>query len=79
MHSLCVCMICLNHRDELDRSVLDLDSKRKGQISMLRSQRQTQHRSVVARLRVYAYCMHAINIALASFINTRLFIHGLVT
>ena len=48
MHSLCVCMICLNHRDELDRSILDLDSKRKGQISMLRSQRQTRHRSVVA-------------------------------
>ena len=23
MHNLCVCMICLNHRDELDRSIAD--------------------------------------------------------
>ena len=56
MHSLCVCMICLNHRDEIDRLILDLDRGRKGQISMLQSQRRTQHRSVVAR--VYVYCMH---------------------
>ena len=81
MHSLCVCMICLNHRDELDRSTLDLYSGRKGQISMLQSQRRTQDRSVVARVRVYvyAYCMlyivsmRAINIALASFIYTPIY------
>ena len=50
MHSLCVYMICLNHdhRDELDRSILDLDSRQKGQISMLQSQKRTQHRLVVA-------------------------------
>ena len=35
MHSLCVCMICLNHRDELDRSILDLYSGRKVILSLL--------------------------------------------
>ena len=80
--------ICLNHRDELDRSTLDLYSGRKGQISMLQSQRRTQDRSVVARVRVYVLhaiyyiyskhvCYKLISIALASFIYTRLFIHGL--
>ena len=83
MHRLRMCMVCLNHRDELDRSILDLDSGQKGQISMLQSQRQTQDRLVVARIRVYCMydillnivSMRAINIALASFIYTRLFIH----
>ena len=84
MHSLCRCMICLNHRDELDRSILDLDSGQKGQMSMLQSQRQTQHRSAVARVCVCVYCMmmnmlyivsmHAINIALVSFIYTRIIV-----
>ena len=59
MHSVCVCMICLNHRYEPDRPTLDLYSGQKGQISMLQSQRRTQDRLVVARVRVYvyAYCM----------------------
>ena len=34
MHSLCVCMLYLNHRDELDRSTLDLDSRQKRQIDV---------------------------------------------
>ena len=34
MHSLCVCMLYLNHRDELDRSILDLDSRQKRQIDV---------------------------------------------
>ena len=33
---------CLNHRDELDRLTLDLNSRQKGQISMLQSQRQAR-------------------------------------
>ena len=41
MHSLCVCMLCLNHRarDELDRSTLDLDSRQKRQIDVSDSHR----------------------------------------
>ena len=34
MQSLCLCMLCLNHRDELDRSTLDLDSRQKQQIDV---------------------------------------------
>ena len=34
MHSLCVCVLCFNHRDELDRSTLDLDSRQKRQINV---------------------------------------------
>ena len=34
MHSLCMCMPCLNHRDELDRLTLDLDSRQKRQIDV---------------------------------------------
>ena len=34
MHSLCVCMLYLNHRDELDRSTLDLDSRQKRQMDV---------------------------------------------
>ena len=49
---------------------------------MLQSQRQTQDRSVVARVRVYVlhaiYSKHACyKYSLASFIYTSLFIHGL--
>ena len=29
MHSLRTCMLCLNHRDELDKSTLDLNSRQK--------------------------------------------------
>ena len=35
MHGLCVCMLLyLSHRDELDRSTLDLDSGQKRQIDV---------------------------------------------
>ena len=33
MHSLCVRVPCLNHRHELDRLTLDLDSRQKQQIN----------------------------------------------
>ena len=49
------------------RSTLDLYSGRKGQISTLQSQRQTQDRSVVARVRVYV--LHAIYIVSMRAIN----------
>ena len=39
MHSLCVSILCLNHRDELDRSTLDLDSRQKRQIDVSDSHR----------------------------------------
>ena len=62
MHSLCVCMLCLNHRDELDRSTLDLDSRQKRQINVS----VTETNSTVQRMNV---CV--LYIALASFIYTR--------
>ena len=36
MHSLCVrvCMLCLNHTDELHRSTLGVDSRQKRQIDV---------------------------------------------
>ena len=59
---------CLSHRDDLDRVTLDLDSRRKGQIFMLQSQRrarQRQYKSVLARVllhvcMLYIASMHAI-------------------
>ena len=78
MHSLCVCMICLNHRDELDRSTLDLYSGRKGQISRCFNHRdevridQSWHAYAYMYCMLYIVSMRAINIVLASFIYTRI-------
>ena len=39
-------VLCLNHRDELDRSTLDLDSRQKTTLrSMFQSQRRTRQHS----------------------------------
>ena len=61
MHSLCVrvCILCLNHRDELDRSTLDLDSRQKQRIdvSVTETNSTAQYRSV-RYIYAYAYCMH---------------------
>ena len=46
VHSLCVCMLYLNHRDELDRSTLDLDSRQKRQIDVSATGLTRQYRSV---------------------------------
>ena len=73
MHSLCMCMICLNHRDELDRLILNLNSGQRGQISILN---HSDELSIDRSWHAYVYCMHdivsmrAINIALASFVYT---------
>ena len=49
---------CLNHRNDVDRLTLDLNSRRKQQISLLQSQRQTQQHSTDRSQHAYAYCMH---------------------
>ena len=52
-------VLCLNHKDELDRSTLDLYSRQKRQIRMFQLQRRTRQHSTdryVAR-RTW-YCMH---------------------
>ena len=61
-------VLCLNHRNELDRSTLDLDSRQKRQIQT----RQHSTDRYVARVRARIACMNVcvLYIALASFIYT---------
>ena len=82
MHSLCACMLCLNHRarDELDRSTLNLDSRQKRQIDVsvtgLTRQYSTVQIGMVRSTRTRIACAICMNvcvlyIALASFIYTQ--------
>ena len=72
-------MLCLNHRDELDRSILDLDSRQKRQInvSVTKTNSTAQYRSVryvyARRTRTRIVCMNVcvLYIALGGFIYTR--------
>ena len=61
--SMGVCMLCLNHRDELNRSTLDLDSRQKRQIdvSVTETNSTAQYRSVpyVARVHILRAWMYA--------------------
>ena len=71
MHNLCV--LCLNHRDDLNRSTLDLYSRQKRQIdvSVTETNSTAQYRSVRST-RMCIACMNVcvLYIALASFIYT---------
>ena len=66
-------VLCLNHRDELDRSTLELDSRQRRQInvSVTETNSTAQYRSVHSthtRIACMNVCM--LYIALASFIYT---------
>ena len=76
--SMRVHAICLNHRDELDRLTLGLDSRQKRQIDVsvtgLTRQYSTVQIGMVHSTRIACICMNAcgvLYIALASFIYTR--------
>ena len=78
-HSMHVHMLCLNRRDGLDRSTLDLDSRQKQQInvSVIKTNSTAQYRSVryvyarSTRTRIVCMNVCVLYIALASFIYTR--------
>ena len=67
------CVLCLNHRDELDRSTLDLNSRQKRQInvSVTEMNSTAQYRSVSStRTRIACMNVRELYIVLASFIYT---------
>ena len=63
MHSLCVrvCTLCLNHRDELERSTLYLDSRQKRQIDVSATETNStaQYRSRIGTLHTHVRVLHA--------------------
>ena len=68
-----VTVLCLNHRDELDRSTLDLDSRQKGQINVsVTEMNSTAQYKSVRGTRTNIACMNVcvLCIVLASFIYT---------
>ena len=58
MHSRCVCMLCLNHRDELDRSTLDLNSRQKRQIDVSVTETNSVQVGTVRSTRTRIACMN---------------------
>ena len=75
-NSLCVYMPCLNHRDKLDRSTLDRDSRQKRQIDVsVTKTNSTAHAARVSRMRIA--CMNVCVLMVLYIALALLFIHGI--
>ena len=53
-------MLCLNHRDELDRSTLDLDSRQKRQIDVSVTETNSVQIGTVRSTRARIACMNGL-------------------